>query len=91
MKVQPLGDRILAKRLDPEKAVKGGIIIPDTAKEKPLEAKVISVGPGKFDDNGKRVAMEIARLPGRDEGGISVRPSKEPAFTPIPGSALTAR
>ncbi len=49
MNVQPLGDRILAKRLDPEETVKGGIIIPDTAKEKPMEAKVITVVPGKKD------------------------------------------
>ena len=61
MKVQPLGDRILAKRLDPEETIKSGIIIPDTAKEKPLEAKVIAVGPGKIDDNGKRIPMEIKK------------------------------
>lgn len=61
MKVKPLADRILAKRLDPEETVKGGIIIPDTAKEKPLEAKVIAVGPGKVDDNGKRIPMEVKK------------------------------
>jgi chaperonin GroES len=61
MNVQPLGDRILAKRLNPEETVKGGIIIPDTAKEKPLEAKVISVGPGKYDESGKRIPMEIKK------------------------------
>ena len=61
MKVKPLADRILAKRLDPEETVKGGIIIPDTAKEKPLEAQVIAVGPGKVDDNGKRIPMEVKK------------------------------
>lgn len=61
MKVKPLADRILAKRLDPEEMVKGGIIIPDTAKEKPLEAKVVAVGPGKLDESGKRIAMEVKK------------------------------
>ena len=61
MKVQPLGDRILAVRVEPAETVKGGIIIPDTAKEKPLEAKVISVGPGKFDEAGKRIPMEVKK------------------------------
>jgi len=61
MKVQPLGDRILAKRIEPEETVKGGIIIPDTAKEKPLEAKVVAVGPGKRDKAGKHIAMEVKK------------------------------
>lgn len=61
MKVQPLADRILARRVDPEEKVKGGIIIPDTAKEKPLEAVVIAVGPGKVDESGKRIAMEVKK------------------------------
>lgn len=50
MKVKPLGDRILVKRLEQEEKVKGGIIIPDTAKEKPQKGKVIAVGAGKVDD-----------------------------------------
>jgi chaperonin GroES len=61
MKVQPLGDRILARRMEAEETVKGGIIIPDSAKEKPLEAKVIAVGAGTIDDNGKRVPMEVKK------------------------------
>jgi chaperonin GroES len=61
MKVQPLGDRILAKRVDAEETVKGGIIIPDSAKEKPLEAKVISVGKGKVNDSGKLDPMEVKK------------------------------
>src|SRR5213596_4062129 len=59
MKVKPLYDRILVRRLDPREEVKGGIIIPDTAKEKPLEGKVVAVGAGRLDDNGKRIAPEV--------------------------------
>jgi chaperonin GroES len=59
MKVKPLHDRILAKRLQEEEKTKGGIIIPDTAKEKPLEARVIAVGQGKVDDNGKRIPVGV--------------------------------
>jgi len=59
MKVKPLGDRILVKRLEPEKAKKGGIIIPDSAKEKPQEAKVIAVGQGKLLEDGKRAPFEV--------------------------------
>ena len=59
MNIRPLQDRILIKRLDEEEQVKGGIIIPDTAKEKPQEAEVVAVGPGKLDDNGKRAPMDV--------------------------------
>ncbi|MDI6704093.1 MAG: co-chaperone GroES [bacterium] len=59
MKFKPLGDRILVQRLEKEEVAKGGIIIPDTAKEKPQEGKVISVGPGKLDEEGKRSPMEV--------------------------------
>jgi chaperonin GroES len=59
MKVKPLYDRILVQRIEPKETVRGGIIIPDTAKEKPLEAKVIAVGEGKYDDNGKRVPLDV--------------------------------
>jgi chaperonin GroES len=59
MKVKPLFDRVLVKRVEAEEKMKGGIIIPDTAKEKPMEGKVIAVGSGRLDDNGKRVAMEV--------------------------------
>jgi chaperonin GroES len=55
MKIRPLGDRVLVKRLESEQMTKGGIIIPDSAKEKPIEAKVVSVGPGKRDDAGKLI------------------------------------
>ncbi len=59
MKVKPLNDRVLVRRMDPEEKVKGGIIIPDTAKEKPLEGKVVSVGVGRLDDSGKRIPVEV--------------------------------
>lgn len=53
MKIKPLSDRILVVRINEEDKTSGGIIIPDTAKEKPQEGKVVSAGPGKLDDNGK--------------------------------------
>lgn len=61
MQVQPLYDRVLLQRIEAEEQVRGGIIIPDTAKEKPQEAEVISVGEGKFDDAGKRVPMSVKK------------------------------
>ncbi len=57
--VRPLSDRVLVKRMEPEQKVKSGIIIPDTAKEKPLEGKVVAVGAGRLDDNGKRIPPEV--------------------------------
>ena len=59
MKIQPLADRILVQRIEEGEQKKGGIIIPDTAKEKPQEGKVIAVGPGKMGKDGKRVQMEV--------------------------------
>jgi chaperonin GroES len=59
MKVKPLGDRVLLKRVELGEEVRGGIIIPDTAKEKPQEAEVVSVGDGKLDENGKRLPMTV--------------------------------
>ena len=59
MKVRPLNDRILVKRLAEEETTKGGIIIPDSAKEKPAEGEVIAVGKGKRNDKGERVKMDI--------------------------------
>ncbi len=61
MNVRPLNDRVLLRRLEEKEVVKGGIIIPDTAKEKPQEAEVIAVGPGKLDENGKRVPCEVKK------------------------------
>ncbi len=59
MKVKPLHDRILIKRVEEEAKTKGGIIIPDTAKEKPQEGLVVAVGPGKVTENGTRVPCEV--------------------------------
>ena len=61
MKVRPLYDRILVKRVEAKEQVRGGIIIPDTAKEKPMEATVEAVGEGKFDDNGKLVPLDVKK------------------------------
>ena len=59
MKVRPLNDRILVKRLEEEEMTKGGIIIPDSAKEKPAEGEVIAVGKGKMNDKGDRIKMDL--------------------------------
>lgn len=61
MKLRPLQDRILVKRVAEEGKTKGGIIIPDTAKEKPAEGKVIAAGNGKLADDGKRIPLEIKK------------------------------
>ncbi len=61
LKLRPLYDRIVVKRLDAKEQVRGGIIIPDTAKEKPQEAEVIAVGDGKYDDNGKRIKLDVKK------------------------------
>jgi chaperonin GroES len=59
MTLKPLTNRILARRIEGEKKTKGGLAIPDTAQEKPLEAKVIAVGPGKLYEPGKRIPMQV--------------------------------
>ncbi len=59
MKIRPLNDRLLVKRLQEEAVTAGGIIIPDSAKEKPAEGEVVAVGPGKVADNGERVALQV--------------------------------
>jgi len=61
MKLRPLQDRILVQRVEEETTTKGGIIIPDTAKEKPAEGKVAAVGNGKVGDDGKRVPLEVKK------------------------------
>ncbi len=59
MSFRPLHDRVLVRRVDEEEKTLGGIIIPDTAKEKPSQGEVISIGPGALDENGKRVALDV--------------------------------
>jgi chaperonin GroES len=59
MKVKPIGDRVLVKPSKEEETKKGGIIIPDTAKEKPQEGKIVAVGTGKLDENGKKIPFEV--------------------------------
>jgi chaperonin GroES len=59
MKFRPLGDRVLVKRVEEETTTKGGIIIPDTAKEKPQEGEVLAVGPGGRDEDGDYIAMDV--------------------------------
>ncbi len=59
MKIRPLNDRVLVKRLAEEQVTKGGIIIPDSAKEKPAEGEIVAVGSGKLNDKGERVPVEL--------------------------------
>jgi chaperonin GroES len=61
MKIQPLGDRVLVEALDAKETLKSGIIIPDTAKERPSEGKVVAVGPGRMNDEGKRIDLEVKK------------------------------
>ena len=61
MQIRPLHDRLIVKRLEEEEKTKGGIIIPDTAKEKPIEGKVIAVGKGRVDKDGKNIPMEVKK------------------------------
>ena len=61
MNVKPLGDRVLVQAIEQDEVKKGGIIIPDTAKEKPQEGKVVAIGTGKRDDNGKLIPFEVKK------------------------------
>jgi chaperonin GroES len=61
MKLRPLADRVVVKALEQEEEKRGGIIIPDTAKEKPEKGEIVEVGPGKLDDAGKRIAPEVKK------------------------------
>jgi len=56
---QPLGDRVVIKPLEKEEVTKGGLVLPDTAREKPQEGEVVAVGPGRVGDDGKRIPMEV--------------------------------
>ena len=80
MKIRPLNDRILVKRLEQEAKTAGGIIIPDSAKEKPAEGKVVAVGPGKTNDKGDRVVLQVKegdRVLFSKYGGTEVKISGE--------------
>jgi len=59
MNLKPLGDRVIVKPMEAEEKTKGGIILPDTAKEKPIEGTVVAAGPGKVSDDGKAIKMEV--------------------------------
>lgn len=59
MEIKPLGDRILVEEVEQKEEVKGGIVIPDTAKEKPQESRVVALGTGKKDENGNRIPFEV--------------------------------
>ena len=61
MNVKPLADRLLVKRVDEVETKKSGIIIPDTAKEKPLQGEVVAVGPGRMTEDGKRIVMDVKK------------------------------
>jgi chaperonin GroES len=61
MNVRPLADRILVRRIEEKETMRGGIIIPDTAKEKPQEGEVVAVGPGRMTEEGKRIALEVKK------------------------------
>jgi chaperonin GroES len=60
IKLQPMADRLVVKPIEKEEVTKGGIVLPDTAKEKPQEGKVLAVGPGRLTDDGKRLAMDVS-------------------------------
>ncbi|HEV2104527.1 MAG TPA: co-chaperone GroES [Candidatus Eisenbacteria bacterium] len=61
MNFHPLADRILVRRIEEQETVRGGIIIPDTAKEKPQEGEVVAIGPGRLTEEGKRIVMEVKK------------------------------
>lgn len=59
VKLEPLGDRVVIKPIPKEEVTKGGIVLPDTAKEKPQEGEIVAAGPGRLSEDGKRIAMEV--------------------------------
>ncbi len=59
VKLEPLGDRVVVKPIEKEEVTKGGIILPDTAKEKPQEGEILAVGPGRLSEDGKRIALDV--------------------------------
>ena len=80
LKIQPLGDRVVVKPLGRESVTKSGIVLPDTAKEKPQEGEILAVGPGKVLDNGKRTTLGLhgsraAEVPWNAAGGVTRSPA----------------
>jgi len=76
VKLQPLADRVIVKPIQREEVTKGGIFLPDTAKEKPQEGEVVAVGPGRLSEDGKRIAMDVKvgdRVFYAKYGGIEIR------------------
>ncbi|OQX96674.1 co-chaperone GroES [candidate division KSB1 bacterium 4572_119] len=61
MNIRPLSDRVVVKPLDPEEKNQSGIIIPDTAKEKPMQGEIVAAGPGKISENGEKIPMEVKK------------------------------
>jgi len=61
IKLEPLADRLVVRPIEKEEVTKGGIVLPDTAKEKPQEGKVLAVGPGRLPEDGKRIAMDVKK------------------------------
>ena len=62
LNIRPLGDRVLVQAIEEKEQIRGGIVIPDAAKEKPQQSKVVAVGPGKVDDNGKRIPITDVKV-----------------------------
>ena len=89
MNIRPLHDRVVVKRIEQGEQVRGGIIIPDTAKEKPQEAEVVAVGPGKLNDEGKRMPIDVKT--GLSDGTITelIRSSQCTSLTSFSRCALT--
>jgi chaperonin GroES len=80
IKIQPLADRVLVRPIEREEVTKGGIVLPDTAKEKPIEGEVLAIGPGKLADDGKRLPMDIKvgdRIVYTKYGGTEIKVDEE--------------
>ena len=90
MKFRPLHDRVLIRRVEEEETVRGGIIIPDTAKEKPQQGEAVAVGNGKVLDNGSRVALEVKSGDRVLFGKYSGTGGTAPSVAPTTGSAMKA-
>ena len=91
---QPLGDRVVIKQLDEEKTSKGGLVIPDTAKEKPQEGQVIAVGPGRLNDEGKRIQMDVKvgdKILYARYAGTEIKGEDEEEFLVVRESDILAR